>query len=81
MIPMKSDGRAIGPDASPCVTSEVSANHNGDIDNALKMIRIAAEAGVDAVKGLTYRPDTITPHSDLPYPCGFCVGRMGVPNL
>ncbi|CAG0908883.1 unnamed protein product [Cyprideis torosa] len=38
----------------------MSANHNGNINNAFKIIEVAKSAGADAVKLQTYRPDTIT---------------------
>jgi len=44
----------------------LSANHNGDLDQALRIIDAAQEAGADAVKIQTYRPDTITLKSDAP---------------
>jgi N-acetylneuraminate synthase len=42
----------------------MSANHNGRIETALSLIDRAKEAGADAVKLQTYRPDTITLDSD-----------------
>lgn len=54
------DGRAIGDGEAPYIVAEMSANHNGDIDNAFKIIDMAQDAGADAVKMQTYRPDTIT---------------------
>ena len=54
------NGRAISEDHSPYVIAEMSANHNGNIDNAFKIIEAAKIAGADAVKMQTYRPDTIT---------------------
>ncbi|MEO9649035.1 MAG: pseudaminic acid synthase [Sulfitobacter pontiacus] len=59
-------GRPIGPGHPPYVIAEVSANHNGDLDQALRIIDAAQEAGADAVKIQTYRPDTITLKSDAP---------------
>lgn len=54
------DGRKIGLDYSPYIIAEMSANHNGDIKNAYKIIEIAKSSGADAVKLQTYKPDTIT---------------------
>ncbi|MFO7759046.1 MAG: pseudaminic acid synthase [Roseovarius sp.] len=59
-------GRAIGPGHPPYVIAELSANHNGDLDQALRLIDAAVDAGADAVKIQTYRPDTITLKSDAP---------------
>jgi sialic acid synthase len=42
--------RMIGDGEFPFVIAEIGNNHNGDIDNALKMIKIAKDIGVDAVK-------------------------------
>ena len=58
------DGRQIGLDAPPYVIAELSANHNGKLETALKIIEEAKKAGADAVKLQTYRPDTITLDSD-----------------
>jgi N-acetylneuraminate synthase len=52
--------RIIGTDQPPYIIAEMSANHNGDINNAFKIIEVAKSAGADAVKLQTYRPDTIT---------------------
>ncbi len=58
--------RAIGPGESPYVIAEMSANHNGSLDDAKRIIDMAAEAGADAVKMQTYTPDTITLDADRP---------------
>mgnify|MGYP005846297579 CR=1 FL=1 len=59
-------GRSIGAGTLPYVIAEMSANHNGNIESAYKIIDAAADSGADAVKMQTYRPDTITIDSDLP---------------
>lgn len=57
-------GRAIGSSHPPYLIAEMSANHNGDLENAFRIIDEAKKAGADAVKIQTYRPDTITLNSD-----------------
>jgi pseudaminic acid synthase len=57
-------GRKIGQHFPPYVIAEMSANHNGNLDAALRIIEEAHQAGADAVKIQTYRPDTITLNSD-----------------
>lgn len=42
------------------IIAEISANHNGSIESALDLIRIAKECGADAVKLQTYTADTLT---------------------
>ena len=57
---IKIDGRSIGAEYPPYIIAEMSANHNGSIENAFKIIKSAKQSGADAVKLQTYRPDTIT---------------------
>jgi pseudaminic acid synthase len=53
-------GRKIG-DASPAfIIAELSCNHLGEYSLAVKTIKAMKEAGADAVKLQTFRPDSIT---------------------
>ena len=60
------NGRKIGVNYPPYVIAEMSANHNGDINNAYKIIDMAKASGADAVKLQTYHPDTITMDMNTP---------------
>jgi N-acetylneuraminate synthase len=64
MIQIEISGRPIGPDYSPYVIAELSANHNGKLETALRIIEEAKKVGADAVKIQTYKPDTITLNCD-----------------
>ena len=57
------NNRKIGSNFLPYVIAEMSANHNGKIENAYKIIKDAKKSGADAVKIQTYQPDTITLNS------------------
>jgi pseudaminic acid synthase len=57
-------GRRIASDQPPYVIAELSANHNGKLETALKIIEEAKKGGADAVKLQTYTADTITLNCD-----------------
>jgi len=54
------NGRKIASDCPVYIIAELSANHNQDFDQAVKIIEAAKEAGADAVKLQTYTPETMT---------------------
>jgi pseudaminic acid synthase len=64
MQEIKIAGRPIGAAFSPYVIAELSANHNGKLETALRIVDEAKKAGADAVKLQTYKPDTITINCD-----------------
>ena len=51
--------KIIGKNSKCLVVAEISANHDSKLQNAKKLIQLAAKAGVDAVKIQTYKPETI----------------------
>ncbi|MDH2524172.1 pseudaminic acid synthase [Acinetobacter baumannii] len=57
------NNRDIGTDFPPYVIAELSANHNGRLETALKIIEEAKRCGADAIKLQTYSADTITLNS------------------
>jgi len=63
---MKIDNIEISRKRKPYIIAEMSANHNGNINNAYKIIDMAKNAGADAVKLQTYTPDTITMNIQTP---------------
>lgn len=56
--------RKIGPHEPCYIVAELSANHNQNFDQAVRILHAAKDAGADAVKLQTYTADTITLRSD-----------------
>lgn len=57
---LKIGNRLIGDDQPTYIIAEMSANHLQDYERAKRIIKAAKDAGADAVKLQSYRPDTIT---------------------
>ena len=64
--------RSIGAGEPVYIIAELSANHNQDFNEAVKLIHAAKDVGVDAVKLQTYTPDTMTIDCDNKY---FKIGK------
>jgi pseudaminic acid synthase len=53
-------GRKVGPGHPTYVVAEMSGNHNGDFEKAVRLVHAAHESGADAIKLQTYTADTLT---------------------
>ncbi len=58
--PIQIEHFTLGEDLKPFLIAELSANHDRDLDLALKLVDIAADAGWDCIKFQTYDADTLT---------------------
>ncbi len=66
------NGREIGAGRSVYIIAEMSANHHHDFEQAAAIVRAAKDAGADAIKLQTYRPDTMTIDARTP---SFQIGK------
>jgi pseudaminic acid synthase len=60
------EGRRVGPSERTWLIAEISANHDRDLQQALRLVDLAADAGWDALKLQTYTADSLTVQSDHP---------------
>ena len=64
---LKIGERLVGPGQPAYVVAEISANHNQNYEQAVRLLHASKAAGADAVKLQTYTADTITIRSDREY--------------
>ncbi len=67
--------KTAGPGQPVYVTGEIGINHNGELENALALIDVAAEAGCDAVK-FRSAPRDLHPARPVGHRAGHPWGRM-----
>ena len=60
------ENRKISVNEPTFIIAEMSGNHNGDFNRAVKIMEEAKKAGADAIKVQTYTADTITLDCDDP---------------
>jgi N-acetylneuraminate synthase len=63
MIPIQVGARKVGADQPCFIIAEIGINHNGDIDLARRLIRVAVACGCDAVKFQKRTPELCVPQS------------------
>ncbi len=61
---MKIDSYLINKSSPVFIIAELSANHNGSLETAIKTIKAAKRAGANCIKLQTYTADTLTIDSD-----------------
>jgi len=59
-MPINIGNTTVGDGHPVYLIAEMSANHNQDYEQAIKLIHAAKKAGADAVKLQTYTPETLT---------------------
>ncbi|MCF6178267.1 MAG: pseudaminic acid synthase [Geopsychrobacter sp.] len=53
-------GRKIGPQQPPLIVAELSGNHNGSLERALRSLEVIKAMGAEAAKLQTYTADSMT---------------------
>ena len=66
MISFKIGRSFIGNNHKPFIIAELSANHGNSLKKCLKLVNLAKQAGANAIKIQTYKPETITLNSNKP---------------
>ncbi len=60
------EGHVLGPHERALLVAELSANHDRDLERALRLVDVAADAGWDCLKLQTYDADSLTLRSEHP---------------
>lgn len=58
-MPLSIRDRQVGPSLPPFVIAEIGVNHNGSIDEAIRLVDAAASLGVDAIKCQWFDADSL----------------------
>lgn len=58
--------KPVGTGHPPLILAEMSGNHKGSLEGALKIVRVASESGADAIKLQTFTSATLTINSTRP---------------
>jgi len=58
--PIKVGHKLIGPQQPTLIIAEAGVNHNGNIKQAIKLIKAAAAAGADIIKFQTFKAEQVT---------------------
>lgn len=60
---IKIDNKSVGKDDPVYIVAEAGSNHNGNLEQALRLIDVATEAGADAVKFQNFKAARMYPKS------------------
>jgi sialic acid synthase SpsE len=70
-------GRLVGDDAPTYVIAEIGSNHDGSLDEAVRLIEAAAGAGADCIKFQAFRAETLV----APFHPGYAtLERLALPS-
>ncbi len=64
---IKIGNRSIEKNGPPFIIAEAGINHNGEIEKAYSMIKLAKESGADAIKFQTFKAEEFVGDPDLTY--------------
>jgi N,N'-diacetyllegionaminate synthase len=67
MAQIKIGNRSIKKNGPPFIIAEAGINHNGELEKAYSMIKLAKKSGADAIKFQTFRAEEFVGDSSLTY--------------